>query len=103
MRDTVFLLYFMWLGYGVGVAFVPETFKPLLWVIGVLSILFILLGMFVESATSDQEFRLKEQEHKYMMERKAFDHQAELNRASQGNKFQVDNSSYFLNGLGAKK
>lgn len=103
MKDVMFLIYFLWLAYGLTLLGRSEVFLPLLWVMAVLSVFMALLGMFAESAHSAQTFRMAELEHKQTMERKSFDHQAELNYRSQSAKINADNASYFLHGLGADK
>lgn len=100
MSDAMFLIFVMWVLYGIALWTKPETFVPLLWVVGVATIFYALLGMFVESARSAQEKIMKELIHKQHMEQEAFNHQAELNYRSQVNAFNKDNASYFIDGLG---
>lgn len=112
MRDSAVMIYFLWLVYGLGLAWKPETFLPLLWVVGVLSIFMVLLGMFVESAQSAQEYRMKQLENQH--ELNLIDHNtqqtiaaeaAASRREKEWRDYQTgrDNGSYFLHGLGAEK
>lgn len=100
MTDAVAMIFALWVIYFLLLEVNPETFLPLLYVMALVSILFTLLGMFAESAHSAQQYRLKEQEHKQTMERKAFDHQAELARYAADVRRVADNASYFIDGLG---
>lgn len=100
MKDFGVMIYFLWWVWGIGVAGRPETFLPLLPVMIGLTIFLSLFAMVAESGIAAQAKIMKELEHKHEMERKAFDHQAELNYRSQVNKFNADNASYFIDGLG---
>ena len=69
MSDAMLMIYLMWVLYGVAIFIKPETFTPLMWAIGIATIFLTLFGMFVESAHSAQEYRLKELSSKENIER----------------------------------
>ena len=100
MIEMSIAVWSLWVIYFLLLLSKPEIFGPLLPVMALLTIFFSLLGIVVESGRSAQAKIMADLEHKQTMERKAFDHQAEMARYQADVRRATDNASYFIDGLG---